>query len=221
MTPPPLSLRQRKAAQTRIKLLEALLERLHERPLSEITVKELCGEVPCSVPTFFNHFESKEHLLIFFIQLWSVEMAWQAAHKGPVENPLDAIEQIFVQTARYTVANPGIMAEILAFQARSRLVEAPSELTQAEILLAHPDKSGIEAFRASEGGLDALLPPLLEEAVRRGLLPAQTDIPAAFFALGSIFFGTVVLGRQSDLAYLEPMYQHQLRLLWAGLRNQA
>jgi AcrR family transcriptional regulator len=175
--------------------------------------------VPCSEPTFFNHFKSKEHLLVFFIQLWSVEMAWQAARLGTPEDPLEAIAQIFTQTARYTVANPGIMTEILAFQARSRIKEPPP-LTQAEILLAHPDKSGIESFSASDGGLDALLPPLLGQAVGQGLLPAHTDIPAAFFALGSIFFGTVVLGRQSDLAYLEPMYQHQLRLLWAGLRAQ-
>ncbi len=216
-----IPLRQRKAAQTRLTLLEALLSRLDERSLAEISVKELCAEVPCSEPTFFNHFESKEQLLVFFIQLWSVEMAWRGKYKLNLEHPLEAIEEIFVQTARYTVSHPGIMCEILAFQARTRAPQITRKPTRADILLAHPDKEGIEELESENGGLDALLPPLLTAAVSQGLLPENTDIQAVFFALGSIFFGTAVLGRQAGLALIEPFYRQQLHWLWTALRAQS
>ena len=53
-----IPLRERKRARTRIALVEALLERLVERPLDAIQVAELVEAVDISPATFFNYFPS-------------------------------------------------------------------------------------------------------------------------------------------------------------------
>jgi len=209
-----LPLRERKAARLRQALLEALVVRLHERTLDEITVRELCAEVPCSEPTFFNHFQSKNDLLVYFIALWSVEMAWLVREES---SALDAIELIFAHTATQHARNPGIMGEIIAYQARFPSPEPPG-LTRAEKRLWFTDKDGIEAFEGR--GLDSLLPELLSRAVSAGELPPGTDVMGAFAALSAIFFGAAIVSRLAGVP-LTHLYAQQLAWFFAGLRSES
>ena len=71
--------RDRKLAQTRLALLTALRERLAERPLEEINVRELAEAADVSEATFYNHFPTKTDLAIYFVQLWSVDTGWHTA----------------------------------------------------------------------------------------------------------------------------------------------
>ncbi len=216
-----MSLRQRRAADTKVGLLEALLARVDERPLAAISVAELCAEVGVSVATFFNYFPSKEALLAYFVQLWSVQMAARiAAH--PDDDPLGAIEAMVQATAEQHVEHPGMMAEIVAFQARAAL-RPGRPLTDAELRRAFPGQPELlEAPR--DAGLEALVRPLLERAVTRGQLPANTSIPLVLGAVASIFFGTAVVGRQLPTerrATLIPeLYRRQIRWLWVAVTKE-
>ena len=213
---PALSLRDRKAADTRDGLLEARLRRLDSRPLSDIPVKELCQEVGVSQATFFNYFGGKEDLILFFLGLWSVDMAATAAAHDPAD-PLGAIEAIFLSTAAQSDAHPGILAEIIALQARTRVQRAGPAPTDADLLRAFPERPELLAA-PRDAGLDSLIPPLVVRAVALGHLPPHTDPGEVLVATATIFFGAAVLRRQAPDLPAEVAYRRQLRRLWTALR---
>ena len=212
-----IPLREKKAAQTRLALLDALLDRIEDAPLHTIPVKALCAEVPCSEPTFFNHFKGKDHLIVFYIQLWSLEMSWLAEHDLAQLSALARIETLLTRTMGKISQRPGLMGEILAYQARVPIITPPRPLSRAEKVLAFPDYADVESLEG--GGLQTVIPPLLEAAVATGELPPDADLSSLFFAICSIFFGSPVVGRQVDLGLLEPMLRRQLHWLWAGIRQ--
>lgn len=213
-----LSRRERKLAQTRLGLLQALLERLEARPLEAIGVKELCDAVDISEASFFNHFPSKRDLLVYHVQLWSVEAAWharQAARQGPRA----AIQAVFRFTGQEASRHPRVMAEVIAFQARLFEPPRPRPLTRAERLLAFPALEGGEAVEAL--GMEEVLLPYIGEAIARGELPQKLEPRTALLALASVFFGVpLILGPRAPRA-IEAAYLQQLELVWRGLRGLA
>lgn len=211
-----LPLRQRKYARTKLGLLDATLGALREHPLEEVPVKALCEVASISEASFFNYFPRKTDLLVYYIQLWSIEMAWYARQFAEARGGLAAIEEIFAMTAQRVAENPAPMGEIVAGQAR--MTEPPkfADVTLAERLLAFPDLDGVEDLEGE--GLDTLLPPLIERAVKAGELPKKTDRQAALIALAGIFLGLPVVLRRSPPSALGQAYHVQLQLLWAGLR---
>lgn len=209
------SLRERKAANTRVGLLEALLSRLDDRPLADIAVKELCSEVGISQATFFNYFPDKTGLLVFFLGLWSVEMAGLiVAHDR--DDPLGAIQAVFLETARQSDAHPGAQAEIVAFQARY-VADTPPTITDADLLRAYPDRPELLDV-PRDAGLERLLAPLLQRAIELGHLPAHTDPMTAMMGIATVFFGVAVLRRQVPGLPAEVAYGTQLQWIWQGLR---
>ena len=210
--------RQQKAAATRIGLLEALHERLLDRSLDEIPVKELSDAVGVSQATFFNYYDGKHALLMFYVQLWSIHMAWVARQHDPTD-PLGAIEAVFAATAADSGKNPNVLGEIIAYQARTAVVAAGDGPTDADLLRFYPDLDGILDV-PRDLGIDGVVLPLLTEAVRRGQLPAHTDVTMALFAVISVFFGAGVLGRQVPDLPLEVLFRRQLGWLWTALRQE-
>jgi AcrR family transcriptional regulator len=210
-----LPLRQRKYARTKLGLLDATLTALAARSLEDVTVGELCEAVSISEASFFNYFPRKADLLVYYVQLWSLEMAWhsQAQSSGP--GGLTGIEEIFARTGRRIAEHPGVMVEIIGEQVR--MTDGPDfpEVTVAERLLAFPDLSGIETETAV--GVEELLPPLLYRAIETGELPRDTDRAAVLTALSAIFFGVPVVHRRTGAGEVEAAYRRQLLWLWAGL----
>ncbi len=140
-----LPLRERKRARTRLALLDALLSRIGTRRIEQIPVKELCAEVEISEVTFFKHFPAKADLLTYFIQLWTIEMAWHADQASRTQGSgLRAIEDIFARTAHDTAQNIDSMLEVIAHQARMPKDLVLPGVTTAERLLRFPDFSGVE-----------------------------------------------------------------------------
>ena len=211
-----LPVRQRKLAETRLGLLRAAIEAIDSSPLEAVSVRSLCEAVGISEAGFFNYFPKKTDLLVYFIQIWSLEMAWHAERLARDKGGLAAIAGIFTLTARQVAEHPGVMAEIIAHQARTSEVPAMRELTTAEHLLAFPHLDGIENVRGA--GLESLIPPLLEQAVERGELPTTLDRRQALFAIAAVFFGVPTTLRRLDAKTLEALYLQQLEIIWAGLR---
>lgn len=211
-----LPLRPRKQAVTRLALLEAALDQLERAGgLEAVAVRDLCAAAGISEASFFNYFPQKSDLLVHFVQLWSLDLAWQVHALAPSTTAREAIETIFVATAHDAKRRPRVMAEVLAHQAR--MTEAPrqGELTLADRLAAFPDRPGIEELPSL--GLDGLLPPLIERAIARGELPATLDRQAAFVGLAALFLGVPTILLRIDPALVEPVYRQQLAIYWAGL----
>jgi AcrR family transcriptional regulator len=212
-----LSLRERKRAKTRLALLDAALQRLDERSLDDIPVKELCQVVQVSEPTFFNYFSDKRDLLTYFIQLWTIDMAWQAQRDG--QSGLAAIEALFMRTASHVSEHPRVMLELIAHQIKMPKNKSLPGVGLAERLLYFGDHEGIEAMPAE--GIDTIVPRQLEVAIARGELPADADVQLLMTTLVALFFGTPLLLAKAQPAALSGLYHQQLQLIWHGARASA
>ena len=213
------SLRERKFAKTRLALAEAVTNHLEAACFDSLSVKSLCERVQISEATFFNYFPKKEDLIVYLDRLWTLELNWygrQAAQQG---QGLAVIEALFRYTSIQIQKKPGLMAEIIAHEALSRVRRAGPEITAAERMMAFSDLDGIAEL--SDESLEGLLRSSLESAIASGDLPENTAISAAMVGLVSIFYGVPLAIQHSNAAAIGGMYRQQLELLWGGLQAAA
>jgi len=216
--PPRLSLRERKYARTKLALLETAIEKLREKPLSDITVKELCEEVQICEATFFNYFPKKDDLLHYYIRIWTLEVTLKAREAVGEGAGLAFIEHIFQSTGRELAEHPRIMQEIIGHMAldpHGNTCHGTTELTLAECRQAFPDQKCVESL--ADVQLEHVFRPALERAVELGELPAAADLDAALLSLVSIFFGVALWMCCNQPENIGQAYQQQLGLLWSGL----
>lgn len=207
-----LPLRERKYASTKAALLQAVLTRLEDQTLESISVKEVCYEAEVSETTFFNYFASKQAVILYLVQIWSVSVAWEMQQTlAQGGSHVDAICALFDLTAEQVVQSPGVMGEIVAWQSRNREEVDFTPLTNAEYALHFPDSAGIEQFEAQ--GIDQLLGIQLQAAYQAGELSEDCDLPALVLTLIAIFFVTPILLQQKQDADLGDTFRRQLQLV--------
>jgi AcrR family transcriptional regulator len=218
-TSPRFSLRERKFARTRLALAEVVTHHLENAPLEALSVKSLCERAQISEATFFNYFPKKEDIVVYLDKLWSLELNWYGLQVAGQQKGLPVIEALFRYAAIQIQKKPGLMGEIIAYQARERTRSPRPEITPAERAMAFRDLAGIE--ETGQDSLELVLRKALQQAVDQGDLPQNTLIPAAMVGLVSIFYGVPLAIQHTNPANIGPMYRQQLTLLWAGLRAVA
>ncbi len=209
--------REKKQARTRLGLLDALVSRLDARPLEDVSIKELADEVGVSQGTVFNHFANKGELLTYFIVLWGIEVGLLGHRVVASHSSVHAaLGALLSSTAAQVSAHPGVMLEIIAHQARMPEKPALPEISRGERLLRFGVQPGVLTQPA--GGLEIVLPQLLNRAVASGELPPHADVSQLTLALASVFFGVPLLLARRQPEAIGPCYDAQLALLWAGAR---
>lgn len=212
-----LPLRERKYARTKLALFNAAIKRLVNRPFEDISVRELCDEAMVSEATFFNYFPKKTDLLVYFVQLWSIEVVGRAHQATGGTTGLEAIENVFDFTGGRSATRPRVMAEILGFLAKHREEMVFHPVGLAERLTAFPDLDHVELL--PDEGMDPVFRPDLEAAVECGDLPKTTNLDEVLVALTAIFFGVPMALGTEGAAQVRATYLRQVKLLWAGLRS--
>ena len=212
-------LRQKKFARTRLALATALSSALTDRPLSEISVRALCQEAEVSEATFFNYFPGKQDLMGYLAQLSLLELGWQAARAAQDEAGLSALQQLFAHSARTCTRRPGLMRELIAWLMHGGTPDALQPPGAFERTLAFPELDGIE--KTPLKGVDALIVPQLEAAIRSGELPDNTLIPTVLSLLLAILFGVPLTLLSTHPGRIPDLYQQQLQLVWSGIRAVA
>lgn len=212
-----LPLRERKYARTKLALFNAAIKRLVHRPFEAISVRELCDEAMVSEATFFNYFPKKTDLLVYFVQLWVIEVVGHARDVSNGASGLENIEAVFDYTGARSSQRPRVMAEIIGLMAKQRedIVFRPVSL--AERLTAFPDLADVGGL--PDEPMDPIFRPGLESAKASGELPPDADLDAAMVALTSIFFGVPLALGMERANEVRSTYLNQVRLLWAGLRT--
>ncbi|MFQ5642993.1 MAG: TetR/AcrR family transcriptional regulator [Thiogranum sp.] len=212
-------LRQKKFARTRLALATALSAALAERSLHDISVKALCYEAEVSEATFFNYFPGKQDLMGYLAQLWLLELGWQAARAAQAGPGLSAVQQLFAHSARTCARRPGLMRELIAWLVHGGAPDAMQQPGEFELKLAFPELEGIEKIPLK--GIDALIMPQLEAAIRSGELPDNTLIPTLLSLLLAILFGVPLTLLSRHPGKIADLYQQQLQLVWSGVRAAA
>jgi AcrR family transcriptional regulator len=219
-----IPLSERKKARNKLALINAAEELMRQKPLSEITVEELCEKVEISKSSFFAYFPRKTDLIFFNARLWSVEAVWAAKYEYGASDGLELIDAVFAWSGKNFEEHPRLANEVIALRASDpgsfdRMDEDKSTLVgPAERILRFSQKEGIESIR--EGTLITILRENLKVAIEKGELPKDTNFEVVILALASIFFGIpLLLGDQTSKNYSKE-YSNQLALLWRALNRK-
>ncbi|MFY9852654.1 MAG: TetR/AcrR family transcriptional regulator [Terracidiphilus sp.] len=120
--------RQRRAAETRLRLFRCALQLFAERGLANVTVEDITEAADVGKGTFFNYFESKDHVLgvMAEIQLGKVREALQLAgqHK---QTTYSVLRHLFHRAAEEPGRSPdlarALISSFLASEAVRKIIK--------------------------------------------------------------------------------------------------
>jgi len=199
-----IPLRERKYATQKLKILDAFDKKLKEKSLADISVKEITHELEISEMTFFNYFSSKKEVLIYFIELWSLEM--QILIEG--KEPIASIYLIFEETAKMVEKNPNLFMEIVSAMALYGLAKKDISISKAERIL----RFGVDSNH-TEGGFKDLISSLLEK-----LNLSKERESFIYTSLFNICFATPILMKCPEFGSLQKSYVEQLNFILKGIK---
>jgi AcrR family transcriptional regulator len=190
--------RQRRAAETRLRIFRNALQLFAERGFASVTVEEITEAADVGKGTFFNYFESKEHVLgvMAEIQRGKMKEALSAVGKGR-----QTIYSVLHSLARRLVEEPGrspslARAFISSFLAREGV----------RIIIAHFMREGrkmiaqIVAVGQARGEID---PNLKKDKVAMQLMQAC--------------IGTVLLWSLDETPALKVRIEDSFQHFWRGI----
>jgi AcrR family transcriptional regulator len=107
--------RERKAAATRVKLFRSALQLFAERGFPNVTVEDITEAADVGKGTFFNYFNSKDHVLsvIAEIQLGKVREAKEAAAAGK-RSIRSVLHDLFLEVSEEPGRSPEMARALLA-----------------------------------------------------------------------------------------------------------
>jgi AcrR family transcriptional regulator len=191
-----ISLRERKHATQKLKILDTFDEKLKEKSLADISVKEIAKELEISEMTFFNYFGSKKEVLIYFIELWSLEM--QVLIEG--REPMESIYLIFEETSRMIEKKPNLFKEIVSAMALYGIPKKDISITKAERIL----RFDVD-IPYREGGFFEIITPLLLQ-----IESSQKSLELIYLALFTTCFALPLAMKDPRFGSLKDRYVEQL-----------
>lgn len=216
-----VSLRERKFAQTKVSLAWAFRERLREKRLQDISVKEVCDTLPISEVTFYKYFPEKTDVLVYLLQLWHYKAVWRLRRWEREKTNLEVIEAWFKFGEEQLEAYPAATGEIMSFIMKEKGRLKFSEISVAELLFAYPDLEGIEKIEVPDGHDDrCFMLPYLYRAIEHGELPTGTDMEMVADMLDAIFIGSQLTLREESPQKARKVSSLLLKYLWQGIRSE-
>jgi AcrR family transcriptional regulator len=97
--------RQQRKLRTRQQILDTSTKLFAERGFDEVTVAEIASGANVSVTTLFQHFRSKEDLLLSQLDEVHAELVDALRTREPGQSPLDTVKRFLLE--RLSVAPPG------------------------------------------------------------------------------------------------------------------
>lgn len=213
-----MPLRERKFAETKIRILNVFLKKLKQKDLDEISVVEICESADISYKTFFNYFEKKSDLLAYYLQFWSIEGQYILS---TFENCSfeERVNKKFQMVAENYSENYKIVKEIVAFLALNWNNIKIAKLTPAEYIVKFPKYKGVENYQFKP--IDWMLVSYLEEAKKSGEFSNSLDNSVVFSMIRSIFFWVILSVNDGNSKTIENLYREQLNMVWKATKNRA
>ena len=204
---PGLSLgrRERRAAETRIRLFRCALELIAERGLANVTVEDITEAADVGKGTFFNYFASKDHVLgvMAEIQLGKVKEAASAAQS---QQPIHAVLQhLLHRLAEEPGRSPRLARALISSFLAS---ESVREILKRNMQEGRKTIAEVVALGQERGEID---PSLKKEKVATQLLQA---------VMGTVLLWS--LHEEPALAeWMDDSFQHAWRAIAApGKKHQ-
>lgn len=126
-TPPPPGRRERRATETRLRLFRCALALIAEHGLPNVTVEEITEAADVGKGTFFNYFESKDHVLgvMSEIQIGKIQHARDKFSEGKL-SVYSTLHQLAQQLSQEPGRSPALArALISSFLGSASIREIP------------------------------------------------------------------------------------------------
>ena len=189
--------RERRAAQTRLKLFRCALQLFAERGFPNVTVEDITEAADVGKGTFFNYFKSKDHVLSVMaeIQLGKVREALEAAEAG--KRPIRSVlRDLFTKVSEEPGRSPELARALLTAFLSSTIRD----------LLARNMSDGRRMVRQ-----------VLELGQKRGEVDPRLKTEQAALHLQQAFVGTLMLwslrGEPKLQSTIEASFQHFWRAI--------
>lgn len=191
------SRRQRRARETRLRLFRSALQLFADRGFSNVTVEDITGAADVGKGTFFNYFESKEHVLgvMTELQLAHVTEAVQALQSR--QSIQSILHRLFIQLAEEPGRSPHLARTVVASFLASDVVR------------------GIVQARMAEGR--GLIDRILAEGQRRGEIDPQLNSAEMAMQMQHAVLGTVLVWSLQGEPELRTCMESSFRLFWRAL----
>ena len=165
--------RQRKATETRLRIFRSALQLFGERGFGNVTVEEITEAADVGKGTFFNYFDSKEHVLSVMaeVQLVRVEQAVREAAAGKHSIRL-TVHHLFLRLSEEPGRSPFLARTFIGSFLASAVVRellrermAAARIMMEEVIRQGQDRGEIEpslnpangAFQMQQAVLGAVL----------------------------------------------------------------
>jgi AcrR family transcriptional regulator len=190
--------RQRRSAEIRERLFGAALKLFAEKGFAETTVEDITNVADVGKGTFFNHFPSKDHILLAFgeMQLAKLQDAVNTARKSNEPMP-HFLRSLGVRMTQEPTRNPAIIRALLqAYLSTTQVREAMIDL---------------------QNRVHALHTQMIQLGQARGEI--RSDLPAAEIAhvFRQTIFGTLLIWSLYGDDSLHPRIEAAFNVLWSGL----
>ena len=194
--------RQRRSAEIRERLFRAALKLFADKGFVETTVEDITNAADVGKGTFFNHFPSKDHILLAFgeMQLAKLQEAINTARSSNEPMP-HFLRTLGVRMTQEPTRNPAIIRALLqAYLSTTPVREAMVDL---------------------QNRVHALHTQMIQLGQDRGEI--RSDLPATEIAhvFRQTIFGTLLIWSLYGDATLHARIEAAFQVLWSGLMPPA
>jgi AcrR family transcriptional regulator len=117
--------RERRAAETRLRLFRCALELFAERGFSNVTVEDITEAADVGKGTFFNYFESKDSVLGVMAEIQLGKVAEAVAEAAAGKHPIrEVLRRVFFRLAEEPGRNPNLARTLISFFVANEPVRA-------------------------------------------------------------------------------------------------
>jgi len=197
--------RQRRAAETRVRLFRCALQLFAERGFPNVTVEDITDGADVGKGTFFNYFESKDHVLgvMAEIQLGKVREAVTLAESGK-QTIQSVLHRLFLRVAEEPGRSPDLARALISSFLASKAVR------------------GLIDRNFSEGR--KMIARVVAAGQKRGEIDPRLKKKKVALQLQQAFMGTLLLwslqGRPELEACVEESFQHFWRAIAISSHEQ-
>jgi len=197
--------RQRRAAETRVRLFRCALQLFAERGFPNVTVEDITEAADVGKGTFFNYFESKDHVLgvMAEIQLGKVREAVTLAESGK-QTIQSVLHRLFLRVAEEPGRSPDLARALISSFLASKAVR------------------GLIDRNFSEGR--KMIARVVAAGQKRGEIDPRLKNKKVALHLQQAFMGTLLLwslqGRPALEVWVEESFQHFWRAIAISSHEQ-
>lgn len=197
--------RERRAAETRLRLFRCALKLFAERGFPNVTVEEITEAADVGKGTFFNYFQSKDHVLGVMAEIQLGKVREAAEHAMHSDESIHAVlHHLFLRAAEEPGRSPDLARALISCFLASAAVRA--------LIKRH----------MSEGR--KVLARIVAEGQKRGEIDPRLKKEAAAIQVLQAIMGTVLLWSLHEepalAAWIEDSFQHFWRAIAVSGKEQ-